>query len=296
MKKQFKKSTIVFLAVCALIVLSATAFAAGRWVQAFQDDTMTIKLNGVAQTFIDPNDGSKMVPLVYNDRTYLPVRAISNLLGVNVGWDGVNNTVLLSNNGAVPVDTTPTTPSSGTTSTDAGTISDPVEFGTYFSWRDECPTPGFSYNSNVTMRVLGARKVTTSEIQSMGFNVNSDPSIEYMLVTVDLKGRNVTPTDLEYNYLLYSNTVPRISGSESTSGKSITGGTDYGFDGSIEENLDISYGYGAKINKGSSASLIDYGGNILLPVVKGETNYLRMARANFTNLSDDSKYIYFKLN
>lgn len=40
-------------------------------------------------------DGSALYPIVYNDRTYLPVRAIGDALGVKVDWDADTRTVIL---------------------------------------------------------------------------------------------------------------------------------------------------------------------------------------------------------
>ena len=53
-----------------------------------------IKYNDVLQTFTDVN-GTQVFPLLYKDTTYLPVRAISNMYGANVEWDGVNNKITL---------------------------------------------------------------------------------------------------------------------------------------------------------------------------------------------------------
>lgn len=102
MKRQFRKSTLVLLTLLVFVALSATVFAAGRWVQAWQDDTLKIKFDGAAQTFTDPDDGSQIVPLVYNGRTYLPVRAIATLAGLGVDYDDASHSVLLTSGGSAP--------------------------------------------------------------------------------------------------------------------------------------------------------------------------------------------------
>ena len=46
------------------------------------------------KTKIDPNDG-KVVPIIINGRTYLPLRFIAEHLGATVDWDGATKTVTL---------------------------------------------------------------------------------------------------------------------------------------------------------------------------------------------------------
>jgi hypothetical protein len=47
-----------------------------------------------------------MAPIVYNDRTYLPARAIAEALGITVGWDAETRTVILGEP-AAPVEEEP---------------------------------------------------------------------------------------------------------------------------------------------------------------------------------------------
>lgn len=48
-------------------------------------------------------DGSNLVPIVYNGRTYLPARAIGEALDVKVDWDDATRTVILGD-AAAPVE------------------------------------------------------------------------------------------------------------------------------------------------------------------------------------------------
>ncbi|MCT4597348.1 MAG: peptidylprolyl isomerase [Vallitalea sp.] len=41
------------------------------------------------------DDGTELKPIVYNDRTYLPVRTLCDAIGVDVKWEGKTKTVLL---------------------------------------------------------------------------------------------------------------------------------------------------------------------------------------------------------
>lgn len=56
---------------------------------------ITVKLDGKAQSMTDVN-GNPVYPLLYNGTTYLPIRAVSNMLGLNVAWDGGTQTVYLA--------------------------------------------------------------------------------------------------------------------------------------------------------------------------------------------------------
>ena len=63
-------------------------------ISAFLNHGLTVEFNDVDQVMTDES-GNKVVPITYNNTTYLPVRAVSNMLGVKVGWDQATQTVLL---------------------------------------------------------------------------------------------------------------------------------------------------------------------------------------------------------
>lgn len=54
----------------------------------------TIVVDGEERTFTDVN-GKTVYPLLYNGSTYLPLRAIGNLMGKTVAWDGKSCTATL---------------------------------------------------------------------------------------------------------------------------------------------------------------------------------------------------------
>ena len=60
----------------------------------------TVEVDGQVRTFTDAQ-GRTVYPLLYQGSTYLPVRAIGELMGKSVAWDGKTNTVTLSGNGEV---------------------------------------------------------------------------------------------------------------------------------------------------------------------------------------------------
>ncbi|WP_235832706.1 stalk domain-containing protein [Acetivibrio mesophilus] len=88
-----KRMTRVSLAVVVLLITSIIAagtvwgYSALRKVDATANDNIKIYYDGDLKTFTD-TDGSKISPVIINGRTYLPLRAISDLVGVGVEWDG----------------------------------------------------------------------------------------------------------------------------------------------------------------------------------------------------------------
>lgn len=55
----------------------------------------TIVVDGIKRTFTDA-DGKTVYPMLYDGSTYLPLRAIGNLMNKTVGWDADTKTVTLS--------------------------------------------------------------------------------------------------------------------------------------------------------------------------------------------------------
>ena len=89
------------ISIVCLVAVMVSSFCVGLYaaggkeeVKAWLRHDLNVEYNGVKQKMRDAT-GATVLPLTYNDSTYLPVRAISNLLGVHVDWDGDTNTVLL---------------------------------------------------------------------------------------------------------------------------------------------------------------------------------------------------------
>lgn len=93
-----KKRILSTLGITVLMVtcLCVGAMAAGglEQIQAYLNRDITIKLDGQTQTMYDAK-GNRVYPISYNGTTYVPIRAVSNMLGIDVEWDGANNSVLL---------------------------------------------------------------------------------------------------------------------------------------------------------------------------------------------------------
>ena len=83
---------------CAVVrggALTMAAGAAGSDVTAQLSPDVTVTVDGTAQTFYNVN-GDEVHPILYSGTTYLPVRAIGELMGKNVNWDASTRTVSLS--------------------------------------------------------------------------------------------------------------------------------------------------------------------------------------------------------
>ena len=71
--------------------------AQARTISAQLRQDFTIVVDGQVRSFRDVN-GNAVYPLLYDGTTYLPVRAIGELMGKNVSWNGASQTVTLSGN------------------------------------------------------------------------------------------------------------------------------------------------------------------------------------------------------
>lgn len=83
------------LGLCCMVATSVS-FAANTIKKTITVEYSGIKLvvDGVEVTPKDAN-GATVEPFVYNGTTYLPVRAVGNAIGKEVGWDGTTQTVYL---------------------------------------------------------------------------------------------------------------------------------------------------------------------------------------------------------
>lgn len=90
---------LVPVVIISLLMLNLVAVAAPKIeeVKAYVNYGINMKLNGKA---FEPkeSDGTSLRPLVYKNRTYLPVAALGKALDVDVNWDGATGTVIIGEN------------------------------------------------------------------------------------------------------------------------------------------------------------------------------------------------------
>ena len=125
----------VFL--CTTFVAGVSASNLLEPISAYLNHGITVEYNDVDQVMLDAN-GGKVIPITYNGSTYLPVRAVSNMLGVPVNWDQATQTVLLGNSfpdvvaPVTPVTPTPQLPTPNSTTVPTVVNSTQVDIGFVF--------------------------------------------------------------------------------------------------------------------------------------------------------------------
>lgn len=96
MKKQWEGFVSGILVSMLLVGMIATAMATvGQRTVNVDYNDIKVTMNGSAVNLVDAN-GAAVEPFAINGTTYLPVRAVSSALGLEVDWDGKTNTVVLT--------------------------------------------------------------------------------------------------------------------------------------------------------------------------------------------------------
>ena len=94
---KIKKATLTLVLALAVVlgmIVGANAADTLKTITASLNYGITIKYNGNVQEMKDAG-GNRVYPISYEGTTYLPVRAVADMLGIAVNWDGATNTVWL---------------------------------------------------------------------------------------------------------------------------------------------------------------------------------------------------------
>jgi hypothetical protein len=102
MKMNARKTLAILVLV---LVFATTTLASGASmtspVSATMDKSIMMLWNGSPFTPVEA-DGSVLSPIVYNNRTYLPARALLEKAGYTVGYNAATKTILIDGQGTIP--------------------------------------------------------------------------------------------------------------------------------------------------------------------------------------------------
>ena len=91
------KKILFVIALISVVLLCLAIAGANQEIRAIQNDQIKVSLNGAIQEFKDETTGERQFPITYNDRTYLPLRNVAKLAGLNVDYDANTKTAVLNN-------------------------------------------------------------------------------------------------------------------------------------------------------------------------------------------------------
>ena len=98
--KRMKTLKIVAIMLVLAMTLGTVASAVGTMINISVNPGVKISMDGKEVTPVN-QAGDKLDSFIYNNSTYVPLRWLAELLGVEVGWDETTNTVLLGKQPAV---------------------------------------------------------------------------------------------------------------------------------------------------------------------------------------------------
>ena len=90
-----KKGFIIGLTT-GVVLTGASLVLANSQIQAILNDQISLKINGEVKIMSDATTGQREYPITYKDRTYIPLRSVATLLGMEVDYDDVTKTAIIN--------------------------------------------------------------------------------------------------------------------------------------------------------------------------------------------------------
>jgi hypothetical protein len=308
MRKFFTKKVLASVTVASLVLsVGSISYAAStlKKITAYQDSATKIEVGGA---LVDLTvNGNRLDPITYEGRTYVPALPVAEALGASVLWDSARKTVVITPASETPPVITPPSAGSGTannsgstaSSSNKGTLADPVQFGSSFTYTDYVNyEPGIENNTTAqyTVTVKKVASLSLDQLVALGYERPTNTGMNFLMLDVNLKTKKATfkkGSNSLSDYYYLSQYKPSIWGSKTAEGDGVIGGRDFGFEGSLSKNIDAVLKDFPTVKAGDSKSF-EANGKILLPVVKTGESYL-VLRRNDSTLEYDDTFIYFKL-
>jgi hypothetical protein len=255
------------------------------------------------------DDGSRLYPIVYNGRTYVPAKVVAEKLGASVDYNSAGNgTVIITSGTEEDIDNQEGQPvkdaepssndntSSGNVRTSEkgnGTLSSPEAMNQKHTWTSTVDYLKDTMSGTYSYTVKGVEKITLDEVEELGFKKpEAKDNLEYALVNILVEVSNAKLEQVDGEGYSYLTAWARdIWGVKTATGESVVGATDYGFDGSLK-NAIREVCNSKKITPGMKESF-KAEGKVLMTLYKDKTNY--MVIRNYAIEDYNSSFIYFKL-
>lgn len=213
--KHKKALTALVLALALFGAFNLVSYAADglQEINAYLNSNVNFKLDGEEQILKDAS-GVRTYPITYQGTTYVPIRSVANLLGVNVDWDQATQSILLGEpeGGVDLIDTYKAYYINEFKQVQTADKQEPMDISgkSYSHWirlggaprgimgtisfnlEGKYDTLTFTYysNSDVTLEVLGDNDYVLAEIPIKGGQVAQTVEVK-LLDTIQLTFRNV---------------------------------------------------------------------------------------------------------
>lgn len=96
-KKVSLKTCLLLCVICVLCTVTVFGNTTMQEIIAYLNYSINIVVDGETKELKDAQ-GNRVYPISYNGTTYVPIRAVSTLLGADVKWDSVHGNIVLTSN------------------------------------------------------------------------------------------------------------------------------------------------------------------------------------------------------